>query len=94
MGMRSLISCMTRNIPYRIALFMWNMFGCLCMPLHVHFRWGVALVRKLLYWALLTPLWVNIFQALEVHRGMERIQDLSGEEKSIFGLVLYFINFG
>ena len=24
-GMRSLISCMTRNIPYRIALFIWNM---------------------------------------------------------------------
>ena len=37
------------------------------MPLHVPFRWGVALVGKLLYWALLTPSWVNIFQALEVH---------------------------
>ena len=24
-GMRSLISCMTRNVPYRIALFIWNM---------------------------------------------------------------------
>ena len=23
--MRSLISCMTRNIPYRITLFIWNM---------------------------------------------------------------------
>ena len=34
------------------------------------------------------------FQALEVHRGMERIQDLSGEEKSRFGFVLYFVNFG
>ena len=37
------------------------------MSLHVHFRWGVALVGKLLYWALLTLLWVNIFQVLEVH---------------------------
>ena len=27
-GMRGLISCMTCNIPYRIALFMWNMIGC------------------------------------------------------------------
>ena len=27
-GMRSLISCMTRNIPYRIALFIWNVIGC------------------------------------------------------------------
>ena len=26
-GMRSLISCMTRNIPYRIALFIWNVIG-------------------------------------------------------------------
>ena len=33
----------------------------LCMSLHVHFRWGVALVGKFLYWALLTPSWVNIF---------------------------------
>ena len=45
-GMRSLISCMTRNIPYRIALFIWNMIDVLCMPLHVHFRWRVALVGK------------------------------------------------
>ena len=34
-GMRSLISCMTRNIPYRIALFIWNVIGhfhgCHCM---------------------------------------------------------------
>ena len=27
MGMRSLISCMTRKIPYRIALFIWNVIG-------------------------------------------------------------------
>ena len=26
-SMRSLISCMTRNIPYRIALFIWNVIG-------------------------------------------------------------------
>ena len=36
------------------------------MSLHVHFRWGVALVGKFLSWALLTPSWVNTFQALEV----------------------------
>ena len=24
-GMKSLISCMTQNIPYRIVLFIWNM---------------------------------------------------------------------
>ena len=27
-GIRSLISCMTCNIPYRIALFIWNVIGC------------------------------------------------------------------
>ena len=43
-GMRSLISCMTRNIPYRIALFIWNVIGT-----HVHFRWGVALVGEFFY---------------------------------------------
>ena len=36
-GMRSLISCMTRNILYRIALFIWNVIGrfhvyhCMCI---------------------------------------------------------------
>ena len=34
-GMRNLISCMTRNIPYRIALFIWNVIeyfhSCHCM---------------------------------------------------------------
>ena len=33
------------------------------------------------------------FQALEVYWGMERIQDLSGEEKARFDFVLYFVNF-
>ena len=36
-SMRSLISCMTRIIPYRIALFIWNViesfhgFHCMCI---------------------------------------------------------------
>ena len=46
-GMMRLISCMTHNIPYRIALFIWNIkLDVLCMSLHVHFRWGVALVGE------------------------------------------------
>ena len=57
MGMKSLISCMTRNIPYMIALFIWNVIGRFhVLPLHVHFKWGVALVGEFFYWALLTPL--------------------------------------
>ena len=37
------------------------------LPLHVHFRWEVALVRKIFYWALLISFRGNIFQVLEVH---------------------------
>ena len=37
------------------------------LPLDVHFRWEVALVGKIFYWALLTPFWGNIFQVLKVH---------------------------
>ena len=28
-----------------------------CFPLHVHFRWEVALVEEFFYLALLTPSW-------------------------------------
>ena len=53
MGMRSLISCMTRNIPYRIVLFIWNMVLCFMYVIACVFRQGVALVGKFFYWALL-----------------------------------------
>ena len=53
------------------------------MSLHVHFRWGVALVGKLLYWALLTPSWVNIFQVLEVYRKLKQVQGLNCEKGRI-----------
>ena len=47
MGMRSLISCMARNILYRIALFYMECdLTFSCLSLYVHFRWGVALVGK------------------------------------------------
>ena len=48
MGMRSHISCMTCNIPYRTAFSVWNVID-LCIPLYVHFRWGVALVGEFFY---------------------------------------------
>ena len=54
MGIRSLISCMTRNVPYRIALFTWNVIGrfhgCHCMCI---LGGEVALVGEFFYWALL-----------------------------------------
>ena len=49
--------------------------------------------RKIHLLGIAHPVVGKYFQVLEVHRGMERIQDLSGEEKAIFGFVLYFINF-
>ena len=62
-------------------------------PLYVHFRWGVTLVEiHLLGIAHLVV--AKNFHALEVHPGMERIQDLSGEAKARFGFVLHFVNFG
>ena len=48
-GMRSLISCMTRNIPYKIALFIWNMISCFMYVIACAFRRGVALVGKFFY---------------------------------------------
>ena len=35
MGMKSLISFMTRNIPCKVA-FMYGMWYDVCVPLHVH----------------------------------------------------------
>ena len=41
-------------------------------------RWGVALVRDFLYWALLTPSWEkSFFQVLEVHRETKQVQEIS-----------------
>ena len=51
-------------------------------------RWGVTLVGKIQLLGIAHPVMGKYFQALEVHRGIERIQDLSGEEKAIFGFVL------
>ena len=33
--------------------FLYGMWYDVCVPLHVHFRWGVALVREFLYLAFL-----------------------------------------
>ena len=36
---------------------MYGMWFDVCMSLHVHFRWGVALVREFFYGALLNLSW-------------------------------------
>ena len=53
-GMRSLISCMTRNIPYRIALFIWKYDLIFLYAIVCAFRRRIALVGKIFYWPLLT----------------------------------------
>ena len=62
------------------------------MPLHVHFSWGVSLIGKLLYWALLTPSWVNIFQVLEVHPEAS-ISEYYHEKGKVVA-INYFVIFG
>ena len=70
-GMRSHISCMTCNIPYRTAFSVWNVID-LCMSLHVHFSWGVALIGKFLYWAF-SPRRGKIFSGARGTPGGEHI---------------------
>ena len=53
------------------------------LSLHVHFRWGVALVGKIFYWALVTLFWGNIFQVLEVHWEPKLIQEFRCEKGRI-----------
>ena len=50
--------------------------------------------RKIHLLGIAQPIVGKYFQALEVQQGIERIEDLSGEEKARFGFVLYFVNFG
>ena len=73
-----------RSFHVRIA-FVWNVNGCLG-SIACAFRWGVTLVGKFNYWALLTPSWEKEFQVLEVHRGTKLIRDLSGRGKAELAL--------
>ena len=80
------------SIYYCINYMKYNlMFSCL--PLHVHFRWGVALVGKFIYWALLTPSWKNIFRYRR-YIGRGNTSENLVKKKARFGFVMYFVNFG
>ena len=63
------------------------------MPLHVNFRWGVALVEEFNYWALLTPSWKYNFQVPEVLRARGHIQGPRDEGKAKSGLALVLFKF-
>ena len=63
------------------------------MPLHVHFRCGVALVEEFNYWALLTPSWENNFQVPEVLMARGHIQGPRDEGKAKSGLVFVLCKF-
>ena len=60
--------------------FLYGMWYDVCVPLHVHFKWGVALIGEFFYWALLTMSWGNIFQVLEVHRKPKQVQEINCEK--------------
>ena len=68
--------------------------GMMCMCHCICIYVGSNPYRKIHLLGIAHPVVGKYFQTLEVHQGMERIQDLSGEEKARFWFVLYFVNFG
>ena len=54
--------------------------GCCDVTLHVHFRWGVALVEELNYWALFTQSWDPPFKYRE-YSGRRRSLEVAVEKK-------------
>ena len=60
------------------------------VPLHVHFRWGVALVGEFNYWALLTPSWDPPFRYRE-YSGRRRSSEAGIMKGSDFGLDSCFV---
>ena len=65
----------------------WNVDVCV-VPLHVHFRWGVALVEEFNYWALLTPSCDPPFRYRE-YSGRRRPLEAASEKKADMWLWLY-----
>ena len=47
--------------------------GCCDVSLHVYFRWGIALVGKPNYWALLTSSWDPPFRYTRRRRSLEAV---------------------
>ena len=58
----------------------WKVDDC-GVPLHAHFRRGVALIGKFDYWALLTPLWDPPFRYRE-YSGRRRSLETAFEKKA------------
>ena len=56
------------------------------------FRWGVALVGEFLYWALLIPLWENIFRCCRYTKRWNSVETLV-VKKARFGFVTKFVKF-
>ena len=67
----------------------WNVDDC-GVPLHAHFRSGVALVRKFDYWALLTLSWDSLFKYME-HSGRRRSIEAVFEKKADMCLNYIFL---
>ena len=78
-----------KSFHVRIA-FVWNVYGYLCV-IACAFRWGVTLVGKFNYWALVTPSWEKQFQVPEVYRGMKLIPELCRDRE--FSVAIGFSKF-
>ena len=86
--MRSLISCMRLNIPYRIGLFIWNVIG----RFHVYFRWGVDLIGEFFLLGIAHPLCGTPFQVEGVYKEKTLRRGLDYEEGRRVALILHLSN--
>ena len=71
----------------------WNVDVCV-VPLHVHFRWGVAFVEEFNYWALLTSSQENIFRYQRYLGRGDTSKTLVKKRRPDLALFLYFENYG
>ena len=83
---------MTRNIPYRVALFIWNVIGrfhgCHCM----HFRWGSSPCRRIFLLGIAHPVVGLPFRYIGC-TGIRRFQQgRDYEEGRCVALILHLSN--
>ena len=60
------------HVDIRVGIM--NSLECVCLPLHVHLRWGVTQVGEFNYWALLTLLWDPPFRYREYSGGRHSLE--------------------
>ena len=71
--------------------FVWNVNGCLS-SIACTFRWGVTLVGKFIYWALLTLSWEKNFKYWRYAGGRSSPKTSVVKKKANSSFVLCFVN--